>query len=560
MPQSCGPGKKSKIESMRLMKRLTFLSVLFIVATQAQAPEQKNPSVAGSVLSTTGDPLKKAQITLRRTDGRGEAGYAASTDAAGVFRFADVEPGKYVLYVQRNGYISQQYSSLGRAGSTFTLAPGQELTGVVVKLVPQGVISGKVTDEDGDPVAQCAVAVLSQRYFRGKRQYQPVGGTQVNDLGEFRLANLAPGQYLVSVASHGRAAGLVRADAPKNAPEESYATTYYPSATEPAQATPIVVTAGSDLRGLDIRLVKARTYHVRGKVIDGVTNLPLRDVSLNLTPADGKGVFGTGGNGASVRNAAGTFDIGRVLPGSYILMINHMNAGGRSFTQQSVEVTNESINGLVAITRPGLELSGSVRVDGNESVDFSSMRFSLEPAIGRTVYTVVIQPKPDGTFTIANVGSAKLRLQVINMPESTYFKSVRMGAQEMAGSVIDLSGGVGGPVEIVVSAKAGQISGTVKDAKQEPAANATVVLVPDSSRREQLHLYKRTAADQNGSFTLKGLAPGEYTLFSWESIEDGAWQDPAVLLKYESMGTKVKLEQGGAETAQVKMIPAADTK
>lgn len=542
------------------MKRLAFLAVLFIVNTRAQAPEEKKPSVAGSVLSTTGEPLKKAHITLRRTGGRGEAGYAASTDVAGAFRFADVEPGKYVLHVQRSGYISQQYSSPGRAASTFTLTPGQELTGVVVKLVPQGVISGKVTDEDGDPVAQCAVQVLSQRYLRGKRQYQPVGGTQVNDLGEFRLANLAPGQYMVRVVSQSRTAGLVRADAPKDAPEENYATTYYPSATEPAQATPIAVTAGSELRGVDIRLVKARTYHVRGKVIDAATNLPVRDVFLNLTPADGNGMYETGANGTVVRNAAGTFDIWGVLAGSYVLMINGMNAGGRTSTQQLVEVANENINDLIAIVKPGLQLSGSITVDGNESVDFSSMRFSLEPAIGRAANTVVIQPKPDGTFTIANVSSAKLRLQVINMPESTYLKSVRMGAQEMAGAIIDLSGGVGGPVEIVISAKAGQISGTVKDAKQEPVANANVVLVPDSSRREQLHLFKQTAADQNGSFTVKGLPPGEYTLFSWESIEDGAWQDPAVLLKYESNGTKVKVEQGGTETAQVKMIPAADTK
>ncbi len=543
------------------MKRLAFLTVLSLIAARAQVPpEEEKPSVAGSVLSTTGEPLKKAQITLRRADGGGEGGYAASSDAAGAFRFADLEPGKYVLHVQRNGYISQQHSSLGRASSTFTLASGQQLTGLVVKLAPHGVISGKVTDEDGDPVAQCAVQVLAQRYVRGKRQYQPVGGAQVNDLGEFRVANLAPGQYIIMVVSQSRTAGLVRAVVPKDAPEETYTTTYYPSGTEPAQATSIVVSAGSDRRGVDIRMVKTRTYHVEGKVIDAATNLPVRDVFLNLLPANGNGTFDTGANGSLVRNAAGTFDIAGVRSGSYMLIINGMNSGVRASTQLLVDVANENINDLIVIVKPPLPLYGSITVDGNESVDFSLMRFYLDPVIGLSINNLMIQPKPDGTFTVANVSSVRLRLQVINMPESTYFKSVRMGAQEIAGSIIDLSGGVSGPVEIVISAKGGQISGTVKDAKQEPAAGALVVLVPDSSRRDQPHLFKQTPADQNGSFSLKGVPPGEYTLFSWESIEDGAWQDPGVLLRYEIDGTKVKVAQGGSETVQVKMIPVADTK
>jgi len=547
-------GKKSKINSMRRMKILVFLAVLPIADAQAQAPEERKPSVAGSVLNTSGEPLKKALLILRRSDASGEGAYTASTDAAGAFRFADLELGKYQLYVQRTGYIPQQYSALGRGGSTLTLASGQELTGIVVKLVPQGVISGKVTDEDGDPMAQCAVQVLSLRYIRGKRQYQAVQGMTVNDLGEFRVASLAPGRYLVSVVYQHSTGAL------KNAPEENYAMTYYPSTTDPAQATPVIVTAGGEIRGMEIRLVKARTYRVRGKVIDAVTNVPVREVYLNLIPANDNGMFETNANGAVVRNASGTFDIGGLLPGSYLLMINSMSGSARTSTQQLIEVGTENVNDVVAMVRPGLQLSGSITVDGNETVDFSAMRLFLEPVIGLPMNTGTIQPKPDGTFTVANVSAAKLRLHVMGMPESAYLKSVRMGPQEMAGGVIDLSGGAGGPIEISVSAKAGQVSGTVKDAKQEPAGNAMVVLVPDSSRREQFQLFKQITADQNGSFTLKGLPPGEYTLFSWESIEDGAWQDPAVLLKYEINGTKVRVQGSGSATAEVKMIPLEDTK
>ncbi len=542
------------------MKRLAVWTVLFMAALQAQPPEGKKPSVAGSVLSITGEPLKKAQVTLRRVDQRAEAGYSTTTDAAGAFVLTDLEPGKYVLDVERRGYISRQYNRTGWGSATFPLAQGQALSGVVVKLVPQGVISGKVIDEDGDPFSQCIVQLLSQEYVRGKRRYQVVEEAQVNDLGEFRVANLAPGKYIVGVAVRNRPFGQVRTAGAKDAPEEGYTVTYYPSTTDPSQATPAIVAAGSDIRGMEIRMVRTRTYHVRGRVVDTVSNPLLRDICLSLTPADANGIFEVGANKTVVRDAAGTFDIGGVVPGSYILMLNGTNGSGTLNSQQPLEVSDQNVNDVVVLAKPGLHLSGSIIVDGKGPVDFSAMRFSLEPIAIRGGGSAPFQPKPDGTFTVADVGSAKLWLQLISMGESNYVASARLGSQDIPSFVVDLSGGAAAPLEIFVGGKAAQIRGTVRDARREPAPNATVVLVPESSRRDLWHLFKRTTADQNGAFTLKGIAPGEYTLFSWESIEYGAWQDPAVLLLYEVNGTKVKVEQGGIETAEVKMIPAADTK
>jgi hypothetical protein len=139
-------------------------------------------------------------------------------------------------------------------------------------------------------------------------------------------------------------------------------------------------------------------------------------------------------------------------------------------------------------------------------------------------------------------------------------KTIRMGSQEIGDFLIDLTSGAPGPIEVVVSAKAGQIKGTVEDEKQQSAANATIILVPEASKRDQFSLFKQTTADQNGAFTVKGLPPGEYTLFSWEEIEDGAWQDPEFLKKYEADGIKAKVAEGSSETAKVKMIPSVKDK
>jgi hypothetical protein len=539
------------------MNKIGFIPVVFFALmpmhwlfAQQSPAEVKKASIAGSILSTTGDPLREAQISLRRAEGGVESSYAAVSDTAGAFRLNDIEPGKYSLYVQRNGYVQQQYNSRkGRSGSILTLANGQELSGMVMKLVPQGVISGKVTDEDGAPVPQCGVQVLSQRYVQGRRQFHPTGRAQINDLGDFRVANLAPGKYMLSVACHIKTAGLTKAGLPAEAPEEGYATTYYPRIIDMAQAT------GNEVRGIDLRPVKAGTHHIRGKVIDGATNLPAHEVFVSLVRSDAGPMYQMGTNGAAVRNAAGAFDIGSVLPGSYLLIANRMDGDSQSITQQPVDVGSQNINDLTVTIGSGFQLSGQIKVEANETVDLSAVRLFLEPANGLPVGGAMLQVKHGGAFTGANVSALKYRLRTMNMPDGTYLKSIRMGSQEIGDSLIDLTNGAPHPIELIFSAKAGQINGTVEYEKQ-PAANAAIVLVPEASKRDQFSLFKQSTADQNGAFTVKSLPPGEYTLFSWEEIEDGAWQDPEILKKYEAHGIKVKVADGSSATAKVKMIPS----
>ena len=105
-------------------------------------------------------------------------------------------------------------------GATVSVSAGQDVTGIVMKLSPQAVIAGKVLDEDGDPVPYAQVMVLKQRYMRGKRQWMPSGGGQVNDLGEFRVSGLQPGRYLVAASSPRN--GIVVQSAPRSGPKRCW--------------------------------------------------------------------------------------------------------------------------------------------------------------------------------------------------------------------------------------------------------------------------------------------------------------------------------------------------
>ncbi len=54
---------------------------------------------------------------------------------------------------------------------------------------------------------------------------------------------------------------------------------------------------------------------------------------------------------------------------------------------------------------------------------------------------------------------------------------------------------------------------------------------------------------------LRGIAPGSYTAFAWESIPDTAWLNKEFLSKYQDLGVPVTLLPGAQIKLQLKSIP-----
>ena len=151
----------------------------------SQAPETKPEDrcvIEGQVFSAaTGEPVKKANLILRRADVSPSSGniptsYSTVTDAGGSFAMKDVDPGQYRLSVTRTGFVTGEYGARGpqRPGTTLTLAAGQHLQDVNFRLTPHAVIVGRVVDEDGEPVAGAQVQAMRYRYIQGRKQLQPL--------------------------------------------------------------------------------------------------------------------------------------------------------------------------------------------------------------------------------------------------------------------------------------------------------------------------------------------------------------------------------------------------
>jgi hypothetical protein len=532
-------------------------------AAHPSAPEDLC-TIQGQVLNAvTGEPLNKANLNLQRTDLTPDVmsmpvSYSTSTDASGKFAMKDIEAGKYRLNVNRNGYVSTSYGarSPGRPGTTLSLLHGQSLKDIVFRLTPHAVITGRILDEDGDPIPNVRVQLMTYRYQQGRKQLLYSNGGSTDDLGEYRIFGVASGKYFLSATAGTQTYGLVQDRSASPQPEEDYVPTYYPGTTDVATAAQIDVPPGGQLRGLTLSLTKAHTVHVKGHVAYG---LPGRQrVMVYLQPR------GTMSGPMALRpsqaDAKGDFDIRGVGPGSYSLTAV-INEGSKPYQARApVEVGSTNLEKVSLVIGPGIEVTGHVGIDGTETMDLSSVRLMLQPReTGGIMFGGFSPARLDEgySFRLQDVTPGVFNLMVTGLPSGAYVKSAHSEQTDVLVSGLNTEVPPA-PVEVLLSPNAAQVTGSVQNRDTgNPVPGATVVLIPqEKERREQQTYYKQVSSDQNGGFTFKDVVPGEYKVYAWEDLESGAYMDPEFMKPIESKGEPLALREKDQKSVQLTMIPA----
>lgn len=557
-----------------------FLAAAALLAQQTQPgappaapPTQPNPTkpedlcgIEGQVSNVaTGAPVKKAELRLQRVDlnpntASLQTSYSTTADAAGKFAMKEIEPGKYRLSVSRNGFVNTSYGARGpnQPGTTISLDPGQRLKEVNLKLTPHGVVSGRVVDEDGDPVAGVSVQAQSYRRIAGRKQLVPSGFASTNDLGEYRIFGLEPGKYYLSATYNQTAWEPTLDRSAKAPPEEGYVPTYYPAGIDLATAAGVDVTPGAELRGMNIALSKTRTVRLRGHV--GNPGGRRQNVTIMLTPRDGPGAGWVGlADRQRITDPQGSFEIRGVRPGGYTLVAQSFDGPRGMTARQAIDVGNNNMEGISLTLSSGMELSGQVKAEGPEGISLAEIHISLQPHdLGAMRFGLPNdRVKDDGSFTLTQVSQERYDVYVRGLPDGYYIKSIRAGDEEVRDSGLDMTSGPATSLTITIGPGAGQIDGSVQNDKQDPAAGALVVLIPDDAkRRERKDSYHTATSDQYGRFTLKGVDPDEYKLYAWDDLESGAYMDPDVMKPFESQGVAMSIHENSRESAQLKLIAA----
>jgi hypothetical protein len=312
-----------------------------LLFNQAPLTADGTGRVAGRVTAAGSNaPVAAARVMLLpagpRSGPMGGPPPQAVTSQDGAYVFERLRPGAYTVAVEKTGYAAPIGPSNARR---VQVAAGQSIDGVDLQLERGAVITGRVLDPAGEPLPDAHVTAMRRVASRGalpRLLPAPGQGQQTNDLGEFRIASLPPGDYYVAaiprrVSMFGAAATAGAARAAGSA-RATITTTFYPGTPDPATAQPIAVGAGAEVGNIVFTMQSVPGFRVSGIVVDE-QGAPVADAMVRLMGDPGRGMF-MGPVGGARTPANGRFDIDEVPAGSYrvsaSVMIAMTSSGGGS--------------------------------------------------------------------------------------------------------------------------------------------------------------------------------------------------------------------------------------
>jgi hypothetical protein len=559
-----------------LMIVLASVCAVAQIAGGAAAKSAGRALIEGIVTKEPGsEPVKKALIELIAENQTEGGDYTAVSGPDGAFHIEGIVPGRYHLFAERTGLleVDKHRARSGSDGRVLTLSAGQELKDLRITFQAAAVVRGRVTDEDGDPMLNAQVTVLRQTFVGGRSRWEQAGAERTNDLGEYRVAGLAAGNYFVSVSPPPDFKSLIEAAGADARPatdkaaatsyQTSYQTTYYPGTSDRGQAAPVQLHAGDEFP-VNFSLTPSPSLSIRGAVV----NLPPKSsAAIMLQSRDFNLVL----NGAEM-HADGSFVIRDVAPGAYTILATVENAPVPMMARQALQIVSNSVDDLRLSPQAGGWIHGRLRFQSKSGgrFDASQLFLTLRSADGDdeslTAFSMgdgfshLAHVAADGTFEWKSVPPGNYFVQLageggLNGPMNgdLFLKSVLASGREVGDAGVSVNGGTV-LLDLIASGDGGVVEGVATDPKGEPVANAVVVAVPEMRLRARVERYRKTVSDQSGRFTLRGVEPGEYTIFAWESVDGEAYYNPEFLKSYEGQGSGLKVGEGDRKSVRVGVI------
>jgi protocatechuate 3,4-dioxygenase beta subunit len=536
---------------------------LLLILTSIAADAQSGGALAGKVINSANNAaIPGATISLRGTDSGTPQTYLAQTGADGRFSIMNIVPGTYELRTAKSGF---EQTAAGRPATARDFPPiqveaGKPIGPVEVRLIPDGVITGRITDPDGDPVRHASVAVQQYGYAGGKKTLRNVRNAGTDDRGQYRLYHLPPGKYWLHVESNQNRNWLGQIPPEQrrsDLPLTGLGAAYYPGSPDVAHATELQLAPGAELTGIDVRLTVQRLYSIRGRY----PHADQRGVTFyaqNLSPTENRGV------NAQTRIENDQYEIAGLLPGRYLVIGQEFPTGPERngavksqdhlYGNEVVEIVDRDIEHVDLTFEPQLSIHGAIRAEGTANVK-DALNVSLAAVdLSNGFFGSNNRVEADGTFKLESPPGI-YRLHVNG--RQIYLKKLLMGDQALPDSKIDIKR-ITGDLTVVVANDFGKIEGSVKDDAGKPVYNADVTLIPDQKRDDWQEHFRIIRTKPDGTFSMQSIEPGEYRLYAWSGVEQGAWQDAEFRKPFEERGTTVKVEPNGALQVDLKVIQGAN--
>lgn len=533
------------------------------------APDRKFTLSGTVVNSLTGEPIRRAMVEIFVG---GEKG--ALTDAAGHFEFSGLPGGTTAVRAHKPGFFSEQDRGRGEFIEPPLVSVGPEAQPVVVKLLPEGVIAGRILSE-GEPVENIPVSLMTVRMREGRRQVEQRGNASSDEDGEFRIANLLPGTYYLVFGPSWRGNAPLGS---KEVRESGYREIFYQSGESVESATPLVVGAGQRIVA-DVSVKLEPWYHIRGVVRNAEG---FRAVNVFLLEA------GERPRGRSTRfnPATGEFEL-RAPAGQYMLhATGYAENAVAGVAYQPLTVKGDA-EGLSLVLNPPVTIPVTLQLESSgarkreNDVVFGrngqgATIFLRNETSNSVAYAVRDDVKKPESLTLHNVEPGTYWAD-IRANGTWYVKSAQCGDVDLLREKLTVGSSAPCPAIEVALRNDGatlKVSATV-----EEGVAATVLLMPERAPHEarafrlvgggysegialaggynvfsDSTLPASGAASGSRSEEFTNLAPGDYRVLLLDDTAELEYTNPDAMTEYMSKGSHVTLEAGQAASVNLELV------
>ncbi|HZY62775.1 MAG TPA: carboxypeptidase regulatory-like domain-containing protein [Edaphobacter sp.] len=477
-------------------------------------------------------------------------------DEHGRFSIPLPSAGMWRVTASAPGYVTQAYNEHEEFSSGIVLTTAVPTMDLRFRIAPEGVITGKVLDEAGEPVRRARVSLLKLA-AGGADEAQPQartrGAATTDDRGVYEFDNLPPGDYRIrvqaqvwyAVAAQPQRQGVNEGSEADPSLDVVYPLTWYPGTSDANEAETISLRAG-DNHEADLQLHPVPSMHLR--------IMPSAEVAANgrriqaypmveRVSSDGNAGFVP----VSIRvNSQGVMDIGGLTPGQYEIT---MQAPGERRPPALVDVVPGSAQ-VLDPSAPSAMANVSIQVEGIPEPEASSVQIGLfDPETGRSIARrspaflltngVMHQRREVNGEHVLEVPPGHYQVAIEGRPD-LFLTDVTAQFATATGKLVTVPSGNSMLVVHVAKGKS-SLQGFVMH-KGKPVEGAMVVLVPATlGEATGINIIRRDQSNTDGSYDLYDVLPGQYILLA---IDDGwhvNWRDASTLQRYMMNGTPIDL-------------------